>query len=156
MARHPRWLLNILREEDLDAVTRAIAEAETGTSAEIRVHLERHVHHPRWTRTTDVMTRARDVFAHLAMHRTRHRGAVLIYLALEDRKLAIVGDDGIHAHVGDEYWTGVRDLMVERLRAGAIREALVRGVGEVAAVLARHFPRRPDDVDELSDQISSA
>jgi uncharacterized membrane protein len=79
---------------------------------------------------------------------------VLIYLAIEDRKLAIIGDDGIHTRVGDDYWNGVRDRMVERLRAGALRAAVVGAVAEVGAALARFFPRRPDDVDELPDDVS--
>jgi uncharacterized membrane protein len=73
---------------------------------------------------------------------------------MEDRTLSIVGDDGIHSRVGDAYWHGVRDRMVERLRAGAARDAIVDAVAEVGAVLAREFPRRPDDVDELPDDVS--
>ncbi|PYO46290.1 MAG: hypothetical protein DMD84_26480 [Candidatus Rokuibacteriota bacterium] len=74
--------------------------------------------------------------------------------AVEDRKLAIVGDEGIHTRVGDDYWTGVRDRMIERLRAGAVRGAVIGAVAEVGTTLARFFPRGPDDVDELPDDIS--
>jgi uncharacterized membrane protein len=100
------------------------------------------------------MERAREVFVALGMHRTAQRSGVLVYLAVEDRKLAIIGDEGIHTRVGDDYWTGVRDRMVERLRAGAVRDALIGAVTEVGATLARFFPRRPDDVDELPDDMS--
>jgi uncharacterized membrane protein len=44
--------------------------------------------------------------------------------------------------------------MVERLRAGAARDAVLQAVADVGAVLAREFPRRPDDVDELPDDVS--
>jgi uncharacterized membrane protein len=44
--------------------------------------------------------------------------------------------------------------MVERLRAGAARDAIVQAVQDVGAVLAREFPRRPDDIDELPDDVS--
>jgi uncharacterized membrane protein len=152
--RHPRWARGVISEADLDAISRAVREAERGTSAEIRVHIERRVAHGLRRRTTDAMERARHVFAGLGMHRTSHRSGVLVYLAVEDRKLAIVGDDGIHARVGDEYWSGVRDRMVERLRAGALRAAVIGAVAEVGATLARFFPRRPDDVDELPDDVS--
>ena len=154
LGRHPRWARRVFTEADLDAVAAAVREAERGTSAEIRVHAERRVAHGLRRRTTDPMARAREVFAALGMHRTAHRGGVLIYLAVEDRKLAIVGDEGIHTRVGDDYWTGVRDRMVERLRAGATRDALVGAVTEVGATLARFFPRRPGDIDELPDDMS--
>ncbi|MBI2217832.1 MAG: hypothetical protein HYU51_11085 [Candidatus Rokubacteria bacterium] len=68
--------------------------------------------------------------------------------------LSIFGDEGVHARVGDGYWARTRGLMVERLRAGAPRDAVITAVGEVGRVLAEHFPRRPDDVNELSDQVS--
>jgi uncharacterized membrane protein len=152
--RHPRWARGVLTEADLDAIAAAVREGERRTSAEIRVHVERRVAHGLRRRTTDPMERARQVFAALGMHRTAHRSGVLVYLAIEDRKVAIVGDEGIHGRVGDDYWTGVRDRMVERLRAGVIRGAVIGAVTEVGATLARFFPRRPDDVDELPDDVS--
>ncbi len=154
LGRHPGWARRVFTEADLDAIAAAVRDAERGTSAEIRVHVERRVAHGLRRRTTDPMERARQVFAALAMHRTAHRAGVLVYLAIEDRKLAIVGDEGIHARVGDDYWTGVRDRMVERLRAGAVRGAVIGAVSEVGTSLARFFPRGPDDVDELPDDVS--
>jgi uncharacterized membrane protein len=154
MAGHPRWVRAILSEDDLEAIARAVAEAETRTSAELRVHLERRVPRPRRSGAPDTLQRARDVFARLEMHRTALRHGVLIYLALDDRQVAIIGDAGIHARVGDAYWPRIRDLMVERLRRGEARAALVDAVRELAGPLARHFPRRPGDEDELSDTVS--
>ncbi len=143
MARHPRWTRRLFGDTDLDAVTQAIVEAERRTSAEIQVHLERRVH----ARHGDALRRARDVFAHLGMHQAAQHHGVLIYLAVGDHKLAIVGDEAIHARVGDAYWERVRDAMVTRLRAGQPREALCHAVVEVGRVLAEHFPRRPGDAD---------
>lgn len=155
MTTHPRWLRGRLIDADFAALSHAIQNAEATTSAEIRVHLERHVKHRRWGRRVDPLERARRLFTHLGMHRTAERHGVLIYLAVEDRKLAIVGDEGIHARVGEAYWARVRDLMIERLQAGALRAALEQGIGEVGRVLGAQFPRRPDDRNELSDEISA-
>jgi uncharacterized membrane protein len=151
--RHPRWAERLFTPEDFAAITEAVRRAETATSAEIRVHLERRVHHL-FFRRPDALRRARRVFAHLGMHLTAERHGVLIYLAVEDRKLAVVGDEGIHLQVGDAYWETVRDLMIAHLREGRALEAVLAGVAEVGRVLARHFPRRPDDTNELSDQVS--
>jgi uncharacterized membrane protein len=150
MAFHPRWSRRLLSDADFEAISAAIRDAERATSAEIRVHLERRL--PRGM--TDALEHARDVFTRLGMHRTRERHGVLIYLAAEDRKLAIVGDEGIHARAGDDHWAGVRDLMIERLRAGAPRDAITAAITAVGRELARHFPRRPDDTNELSDTVS--
>ena len=151
---HPAWAQRLLGgEEAFDAIARAIVAAEARTSAEIRVHMERRVPR-RWFRAGDPLTRAHAGFRRLGMERTAERSGVLIYLAADDRKLAIIGDAGIHVHVGDDYWAGVRDRMVERLRAGEAWRAIVEAVQEVGSVLAEHFPRRPDDVNELSDEVS--
>jgi uncharacterized membrane protein len=155
MAKHPSWTRRFLSEADFDAITRAIKTAEARTSAEIRVHLERRV--PRRFlvgRTPDVMTRAHRVFRHLGMHRTAERHGVLIYVAVEDRRLAIVGDEGIHGRVGAPHWHRVRDVMLERLRSNAPREAIERAIEELGRSLAEHYPRRPDDENELTDQVS--
>ena len=153
MARHPRWARALLSDDDLAAVVRAVADAEQGTSGEIRVHLERRMRRPRGA-SPDALAHAREIFARLGMHRTARRNAVLIYLAVEDRKVAIVGDEAIHAFVGDTGWERLRDVMVERLRRGEARNAIVEAVRGVGVVLGRHFRREDGDVDELSDQVS--
>jgi uncharacterized membrane protein len=155
MTKIPRWTRRFLSAADFDAVTQAIKTAEARTSAEIRVHLERRV--PRRLllgRAPDVMTRARHVFQRLGMHRTAERHGVLIYFAVEDRRFAVVGDEGIHARVGDSHWHRVRDLMGDKLRANTPREAIARAIEELGQALAEHYPRRPDDENELSDDVS--
>ena len=139
--------------QSVNTMADAVRQAEAATSAEIRVHLERRVHRLPLQRP-DALRRARRVFAHLGMHLTAERHGVLIYLALDDRKLAIVGDEGIHGRVGDTYWEAVRDLMVAKLGEGRALDAVLSGVAEVGRVLAEHFPRRPDDRNQLSDQVS--
>jgi uncharacterized membrane protein len=151
--RHPRWAQRLFTAADFAAIADTVERAEAATSAELRVHLERRVHRFPGQRA-DALRRARTVFTHLGMHLTAERHGVLIYLALEDRKLAIVGDEGIHRRVGETYWEAVRDLMVAKLRDGRALDAVLAGVTEVGRVLAEHFPRRPDDRNELSDQVS--
>ena len=149
------WTRRFLSEADFDAITRAIKTAEARTSAEIRVHLERRV--PRRLlvgRAPDVMTRAHHVFRHLGMHRTAARHGVLIYVSVGDHKLAVLGDQGIHERVGQVYWERLVDAVLAHFREERPRDGLLHAVAEVGAVLARHFPRRPGDVNELSDQVS--
>jgi uncharacterized membrane protein len=150
MHGHPRWTHRLFSDEDLDAIAAAVTAAERETSGEIRVHLERRLP----PASGDALARAAEVFTTLGMERTADRNGVLIYLAVDDHRLAIVGDAGVHAHVGDAYWQGVRDVMVERLRGGQAREAVLHAVSEVGLTLRRLFPRRPDDRNELSDRVS--
>ena len=147
MARHPRWVRGFLAEADLDAVTRAIGAAELRTSAEIRVHLDHRC-------PGEPMARAVTVFEHLGMHRTAARHGVLIYVSVGDHKLAVLGDQGIHERVGQVYWERLVDAVLAHFREERPRDGVLHAVAEVGAVLARHFPRRPGDVNELSDQVS--
>ena len=147
MARHPRWVRGFLAEADLDAVTQAIGAAELRTSAEIRVHLDHRC-------PGEPMARAVAVFEHLGMHRTAARHGVLIYVSVGDHKLAVLGDHGIHERVGQVYWERLVDAVLAHFREERPRDGLLHAVAEVGAVLARHFPRRPGDVNELSDLVS--
>jgi uncharacterized membrane protein len=147
MARHPRWVRDFLTEADLEAVRRAILEAEASTSAEIRVHLDHRC-------SGDPMARAVAVFEGLGMHKTAERHGVLIYIAITDRKLAVIGDRGIHERVGDRYWPELVAAVTSHFRDERPRDGLVHAVGELGQVLRQHFPRRPDDVDELGNEVS--
>lgn len=151
---HPRWIHRLFSDDDLDVIAAAVTEAERHTSGELRVHLERRLPRAADGTTQDALERARELFAALGMQQTRERNGVLVYLAVADRKLAVVGDEGVHARVGDAYWAGVRDAMVARLRDHAPRDAVMAAVHDLGAVLREHFPRRPDDTDELSDRVS--
>ena len=147
MARHPRWVRRFLSDADLDAVAATIAAMETKTSAEVRVHLDARC-------PGDAMQRAVAVFERLGMHRTAARYGVLIYVSIEDHKLAVLGDQGIHQHVGQAYWERLVESVLDHFRQARPRDGLVHAVDEVGAVLRRHFPRRPDDVNELPDRVS--
>ncbi len=147
MTRHPRWVTKFMSDADLAAVVEAVAEAERMTSAEIRVHLDHRCR-------GDALARAVNLFERLALHRTRHRNGVLIYVAVEDRKLAVVGDTAIHERVGETYWQRLVDATLDHLRGARPRDGLVEAVRDVGAVLRVHFPRGPEDLNELSDEVS--
>jgi uncharacterized membrane protein len=154
MAKPPKWTRRFLGETDFEAITDAIKAAESRTSAEIRVHLERRLPRRVFREPVDALARARAVFAKLGMHRTAERHGVLVYLAVDDHQLAVLGDVGIHGRVGDRHWHRVRDEMLEKLRAGAPREAITGAIDAIARELAAHYPRRPGDTNELGDEVT--
>ena len=87
------------------SIVLAIENAELNTSGEIRVHLESKC-------KGEPKTRAIEVFERLKMHETALRNGVLFYLATDDRKFAIIGDEGINNLVGDLFWDDIRNLML--------------------------------------------
>src|SRR5215510_11542100 len=93
-------------EEETHIIVKAIRHAENQTSGEVRVFIESRCS---WV---DAIDRAREVFFSLQMDKTEQRNAVLIYVAIKDRQLAVYGDEGIHQKVGDEYWNKVVSEML--------------------------------------------
>ena len=132
---------------DSDRIVTAIAEAERGTSGEIRVHVTRR-------KPRDLDARARRRFEKLGMTRTAERNGVLFYIAPAARRFRILGDSGIHERCGDEFWRDTAALLEEHFRKGEFTEGIVAGVRKVGEVLSAHFPQKPDDRNELSDEVS--
>lgn len=133
--------------EQKEAMVAAIGQAEKDTSGEIRIHFENHS-------KKDVLDRATEVFAELKMHRTTLRNGVLVYIALEDKKLAIIGDAGINSKVPSDFWDSIKNRMVEKFREGKICEGVCEAVDEAGLQLKQYFPCRQDDVNELPDDLS--
>ena len=97
---------------------------------------------------SDARKRAEAAFGRLRTWNTAANNGVLLYLLLADRRIEIVADRGLSGLVSDEQWRGVCGLMEERLRSGDAEGAAVAGIEAASDLLARHFPRRPGDVDE--------
>ena len=129
------------------AIVEAIKKAEQYTSGEIRVHIENNC-------KGNVLDRAANVFATLKMHKTAQRNGVLFYLALNDKKFAILGDAGINAKVPTDFWESVRNKMTQHFKENHITEGICSGVLSAGEQLQYFFPHAQDDVNELSDEIS--
>ena len=134
-------------EADKLQITNAIRVAETNTSGEIRVHIENKC-------AEDVLDRAAYIFEKLEMHKTALRNGVLFYLAMEDRKFAILGDAGINEKVPENFWESTKEVVISKLKDGQVSEGLASGIIKAGEQLKTHFPYQEDDVNELSDDIS--
>jgi uncharacterized membrane protein len=141
---HPKEFQNHLDEEK---IVGAIRQAERSSSGEIRVFISRHD-------VTDPVAEAERHFLRLGMQRTRERNAVLLYFAPRSRKFAIVGDVGVHEKCGHLFWRETAADIEAHLKQSRYTDALVAGISKVGAVLAAHFPRQPDDKNELPDEVA--
>lgn len=96
---------------------------------------------------------AQILFLSHGVHLTEARTGILIYVALAERRVEVIADSGIHAKVEDGAWEGIAAGVVEAARAGRLADGLIEGIGRAGSLLARHFPRRPDDRNELPDRV---
>jgi uncharacterized membrane protein len=134
-------------KEQQAQILAAVKEAEKATSGEIRVHIENSC-------AEDVLDRAAWIFNKLGMHKTADRNGVLFYLAVNDRKFAVIGDAGINAKVPEGFWDDIKELLQEKFREGKFTEGLSEGIILAGKHLNKHFPHKKNDVNELSDEIS--
>ncbi|MEZ4755689.1 MAG: TPM domain-containing protein [Flavobacteriales bacterium] len=136
-----------LTAEERTRVEEAIADAERLTSGELRVHLEDHIEE-------EALDHAAFIFEELAMHRTRDRNAVLLYICVADRQVAVIGDSGIHARVGNGFWSDVVAVLKLHFAADQRCEGLCEAVRMIGEKLRVHFPLRSDDTNELSNTVT--
>ena len=99
------------------------------------------------------MLAAQEKFHRLGMDRTTERNGVMIFVVPRMHQFAVVGDAGIHEKCGDVLWRSVVAKMREHFRNERFSDALVDAINELGAVLARHFPRKPGDANELPDAV---
>ena len=130
-----------------DRIVQTIREAESKTSGEIRVFVQRG------KLKSDPLAAAQKKFRQLHMHKTRESNAVLIFVAPRAHKFAVVGDKAIHEKCGDEFWQRVVTRMRTHFQNENFSDALVEAIKEIASVMASHFPKTLGNANELPDDV---
>jgi len=134
-------------KEEKETIKKAILNAELDTSGEIRVHIESEC-------KEDVLDRTAFLFKKLDMEKTSYRNGVLIYLAVNSQKFAIIGDKGINAVVPENFWDEIKSQMAEHFNEGDFTTGLSEAITATGKHLKKHFPHHIDDINELPDEIS--
>lgn len=131
---------------DHTRIERAIAAAERLTSGELRVVIH-------GSKTDDPLAEAAGEFARLGMHRTRERNSILLLVAPRSRTFAFYGDSAIHEKCGPQFWRDLADALAADFRREAFTDGIVAALAKAGELLHLHFPRRPDDRNELSNRV---
>lgn len=133
---------DFFNETEKNAVVTAIREVELHTSGEIRVHID--------DRCDGVaFQRAVKVFLHLKMDKKPFRNAVLIYVAVKDKKFSVIGDVAFHEKVGDAYWKNISASLHNHFVQGQFSSGIIDAIQTIGKTLTAYFP----DVDELDRNI---
>ncbi|MDB6170363.1 MAG: hypothetical protein JWM88_3227 [Verrucomicrobia bacterium] len=139
-------LFSTLPKVDHAQVVAAITAAELRTSGEIRVLVARE-------KAPDPVASAKWHFERLGMTKTRHRNGVLIFLSPASRTFAVIGDTAVHEKCGDAFWRLLAAAMESHFKKGDFTAGLVHGIERAGALLAEHFPRSPEDRNELPNRV---
>jgi len=138
-----------LNQLDDSQILRAIGAAEGKSSGEIRVFITKK----RPATGEETLALAQETFARLGMTKTKYRNGILLLFAPATQQFGMVGDSGVHEKCGDDFWRGVAEKLGALLKEGNFTGAVVLGIEEAGAALAKHFPRDPDDRNELPDAV---
>lgn len=125
----------------------AIKKAERQTSGEVRVFIESKCQY------VNAIDRAKELFEKLDMHKTEERNAVIVYVALKHRQLAIFADVGIYRKTGAKFWNDNVLSMLNHFNKEDYVEGIETVVTEIGEALQTHFPYQKNDVNELPDDI---
>ncbi|MCL1943496.1 MAG: TPM domain-containing protein [Candidatus Azobacteroides sp.] len=137
----------MLTKNEQNIIVQAIRDAESKTSGEIRVHIARHC-------KGDALDCAVKAFNRLKMDKTRHRNGTLIYVAPEEKQLAVIGDIGINKIVPDDFWDHAVSTMLSFFKQDKLTEGICEGIRQVGILLKQYFPAEAQNINELPDDIS--
>jgi len=138
---------DFLSKAEEQEIIEAIKTAEKNTSGEIRVHIEN-------SSDKEHSERALEVFHFLNMDTTKLKNGVLIYVAVNDKKFVIYGDEGINKVIEENFWNTTKDSIQTEFKKGNFKKGIINGILKAGEELKAHFPYQKDDVDELSNEIS--
>ena len=135
-------------DEEKQRVVDAIRKAEQRTSGEIRVFVESRNSY------VDPMDRAAEIFYNLKMDKTDERNAVLLYIAIKDKQLALFGDEGIYNATGENFWNSSVKSMLKEITIVDIIGGMVHCISSIGEALHEKFPyNKLEDKNELPDEI---
>ena len=138
--------MSSLSDKEQEKIKLSIEWAEKATSGEVRVCIESVC-------DKDAYERAIECFFDLEMQSTKLKNGVLVYVALDTHKFAIIGDTGIDKLVADDFWDSTKSLMLEKFKAGEVAEGISVGIIEDGKQLKKYFPYQSDDLNEMPDDI---
>jgi putative membrane protein len=85
------------------------------------------------------------------LNQTKGQTGVLFYIALAERTVFVLADKGIHEKITQQELDRHAREIAAGMKAGRACEALLQAIAGIGEVLAAHFPRSADDVNELAD-----
>jgi putative membrane protein len=100
-----------------------------------------------------VHLRSLAAFTAQGLHYTRAHTGILILGSLLEHRVEVLADKGINEKVPAGTWDEVVQILTLGLKARNACAAYCRAIERCGEILAQHFPRPPDDQDELSNKL---
>lgn len=100
-----------------------------------------------------VWLRAELEFHREGMGKTEGRTGILILLSLFEHRAVVLADKAINEKLDKDVWQNVVDSVVDGVKKGQLAENLELAIQQCGNHLAKHFPIKPGDTNELSNTV---
>ena len=134
-------------DSEKEQIVLAIQHAEKETSGEVRVFVESKNY------LVDPLERAREIFFNLKMDETAHRNAVLLYIAVKHKEVALFADQGIYQKLDNTYWNNAVAEMISYFKNEDLKNGMIHCIQKIGNTLKEKFPYDSTDKNELPDEI---
>jgi len=147
----PKILNSYLTDDELLRISNKIKNVEKQTSGEVAVSVREYKSF--FEGKKPLRQLAEKEYIRFGINKTKEGTGVLIFLLLSERQFYILADDNINKITGEKVWTEIKDIMQEKFVRGEFCKGILYGIDEIGKILARHFPIRPDDKNEISNRV---
>ncbi|MHB8337588.1 MAG: TPM domain-containing protein [Ignavibacteriaceae bacterium] len=144
-------IYHFISDDEMLRISNRIKEVEKTTAGEICVAVKEHLHFLQ--RNKPIHALAEKEFVRLGVDKTRDKTGILIFVLLPKRQFYIMADQGINEKVPENTWDSIKDEMQKMFLTGEFSKGIIHGVQKVGNILSEHFPVKPDDMDEISNEI---
>lgn len=138
---------NFLTDYQMASLVEAIQTAEDHSTGEIRIHIDSNSE-------GNNAEMAFEVFKTLCKDKTAERNAVLFHINFEQHYLTIIGDEGIHEKVHQNFWDKMHDQITREFAKGNYHDSLKNAVLETGLELKKYFPISGENPNELPNEIT--
>lgn len=145
------FINEILSNVELEKISEEIKQQELKTSGELRVAIKEKRN--LFEQKKSIRELAIKEFYRLGMNRTRERSGILFFILLKEKQFYILPDEGITKKLTQDFWDGLALEVQKFFKEKNFYEGIIFILRECGKVLEKYFPRKPDDINELSDSV---
>lgn len=96
---------------------------------------------------------ASEQFIRQGLHQTQARNGLLLFVAVAERYVEVIADQGINDRVPKDTWSNLVSEFVNRVKQQKIAEGFLVAIEQSGKVLQEQFPVEPVDKNELPNHL---
>lgn len=142
---------NFLSQSDLERIKNKISEFEKTTSGEIVISIKEKRNF--FEKKKSLFELAQKEFVKAKIANTENSTGVLIFILFSEKQFYILPDTNISKVVEKDFWQKLADDMSEKFKSRNFADGLIECIDKIGEVLKNNFPIKPDDKNELPNEI---